>query len=51
MGVPQKVKTDNGPAYISKRFLLFLQTWGIDHIIGIPRSPAGQAFIECAHHS
>ncbi|NXL68896.1 POK10 protein, partial [Chordeiles acutipennis] len=51
MGVPQKVKTDNGPAYVSKHFLLFLQTLGIDHITSIPRSSTGQAVMERAHHS
>ncbi|NWH28997.1 POK25 protein, partial [Grus americana] len=46
IGVPRKVKTDNGPAYVSRRFLLFLQDWGVEHITGIPPSPTGQAIIE-----
>ncbi|RLV98346.1 hypothetical protein DV515_00010892, partial [Chloebia gouldiae] len=49
LGVPKRIKTDNGPAYTSKRIAQFLQTWGVDHVRGIPHSPTGQAIIERAH--
>ncbi|KFW90853.1 hypothetical protein N336_04945, partial [Phalacrocorax carbo] len=51
MVVPWEIKTDNGPTYVSRRFLLFFQDWGIERITGIPCFPTGQVIIECAHHS
>lgn len=36
MGLPQKVKTDNGPAYTSAKFASFCSTWRITHNTGIP---------------
>ncbi|NXY41874.1 POK19 protein, partial [Ceuthmochares aereus] len=47
-GIPQTLKTDNGPAYLSHRFQQFCNTWGIKHITGIPHSPTGQAMVERA---
>ncbi|NWX80468.1 POK18 protein, partial [Alca torda] len=49
LGVPQEIKTDNGPAYVSRKFDHFCKLWGIRHITGIPHSPAGQAIVERAH--
>ncbi|KFP23492.1 hypothetical protein N325_08510, partial [Colius striatus] len=49
MGVPDTIKTDNGPAYVSQRVSKFFQTWGVKHIIGVPHSPTGQAIVERAH--
>ncbi|KFO55641.1 hypothetical protein N302_11531, partial [Corvus brachyrhynchos] len=51
LGVPQKIKTDNGPAYVSARLQSFLQSWGIEHITSIPHLPTGQAIIERTHQS
>ncbi|NWT95325.1 POK6 protein, partial [Urocynchramus pylzowi] len=48
LGIPQQIKTDNGPAYNSQRLSSFLTLWGISHITGIPHFPTGQA-IQCAH--
>uniref|UniRef100_A0A8U8B1P1 Uncharacterized protein n=1 Tax=Geospiza parvula TaxID=87175 RepID=A0A8U8B1P1_GEOPR len=45
------LKTDNGPAYVSREFKIFLQRWGIEHKTGIPYSPTGQAVIERTHQS
>ncbi|KGL85747.1 hypothetical protein N309_00172, partial [Tinamus guttatus] len=45
MGVPEKIKTDNGPAYMSIRVKRWLSAWGVEHITGIPHSPTGQAII------
>ncbi|KGL86559.1 hypothetical protein N301_04494, partial [Charadrius vociferus] len=47
--IPQEIKTDNGPAYISIKFGQFCTTWGIRHKTGIPHSPTGQAIVERAH--
>ncbi|NXO63732.1 POK18 protein, partial [Phainopepla nitens] len=46
MGIPKKIKTDNGPAYVSQRIKWFMQTWGINHSTGIAHSPTGQAIVE-----
>ncbi|KFV67124.1 hypothetical protein N307_07273, partial [Dryobates pubescens] len=46
MGVPKKIKMDNGPAYTSERIRKFCQQWGIQHVTGIPNSPTGQAIVE-----
>ncbi|NWR89369.1 POK11 protein, partial [Furnarius figulus] len=51
MGIPEKIKTDNGPAYTSASFKDFLSMWGIEHVTGIPHSPTGQAIVERAHQS
>lgn len=39
MGLPQAIKTDNGPAYISSQFKIFLDTWHIAHSTGPPLQP------------
>lgn len=49
MGTPKGIKTDNGPAYVSKRVEELLQQWGIEHTTGIPHSPQGQAIVERAN--
>ncbi|NXJ00001.1 POK18 protein, partial [Psophia crepitans] len=49
MGVPQKIKTDNGSAYIAHSTQKFLQEWGIAHTVGVPGNSTGQAIIERAH--
>ncbi|KFP36140.1 hypothetical protein N324_00956, partial [Chlamydotis macqueenii] len=51
MGVPQTLKTDNGPAYVGSRLAQFLQKWGIKHITGIPHVSTGQAIIERAYRT
>ena len=49
--VETKIKTDNGPAYVSTTIKTFFALWGITHITGIPHSPAGQFLIERSHQS
>ncbi|KFP45423.1 hypothetical protein N324_04408, partial [Chlamydotis macqueenii] len=49
LGVPQRVKTDIGPAYSSAHVRVFLQQSGTEHITGIPHSPTGQTIIERSH--
>ncbi|KFV43486.1 hypothetical protein N341_01046, partial [Tyto alba] len=46
MGVPQQIKTDNGPTYRSEKMRKFCQLWGIQHVTSIPHSPTGQAVVE-----
>ncbi|NWS47703.1 POK18 protein, partial [Probosciger aterrimus] len=49
MGVPEQIKTDNGPAYAGEVVRKFMKMWGIWHNTGIPHSPTGQAIIEGTH--
>ena len=51
LGIPLKIKTDNGPAYVSTTIKTFFALWGITHITGIPHSPTGQSLIERSHQS
>ncbi|NWI22472.1 POK6 protein, partial [Sula dactylatra] len=51
LGIPKEIKTDNGPAYISRSTTAFFQTWGITHKTGIPHSPTGQAIVERVHRT
>lgn len=48
-GIPQVIKTDNGPAYMSARFAAFLKEFGIVHLTGIPYNPQGRAVVERTH--
>ena len=45
------IKTDNGPAYISRQFKQFLQSFSIQYITGIPYNPQAQGIVEWAHHT
>lgn len=49
LGVPEQIKTDNGPAYISQKLRTFLLKWGVKHTTGIPHSPTRQGLIERTH--
>lgn len=51
MGIPQQLKTDNGPAFTSSAFKNFCNTWKIRHHTGIPYNPRGQGIIERAHQT
>lgn len=46
LGIPQEVKTDNGPSYVSQELAAFLNDWGVWHTFGIPYSPTSQGMIE-----
>ncbi|KAL6036675.1 hypothetical protein STEG23_021822 [Scotinomys teguina] len=39
LGVPNIIKTDNGPAYASQGFQKFCKRWSIQHKTGIPYNP------------
>ena len=49
LGKPAKIKTDNGPAYVSTKFKQFCEALHVNHITGIPYNPQGQGIIERAH--
>ena len=46
MGLPQNIKTDNGPAYTSTAFRDFLKSWSAKHHAKIPYNPQGQAIVK-----
>ncbi|TRZ09554.1 hypothetical protein HGM15179_017553 [Zosterops borbonicus] len=45
LGIPKEIKTDNGPAYVSKEFLEFVQQWGVERKAGIPHSPTEKTYL------
>lgn len=49
MGMPQQIKTDNGPGYSSHNFEQFCQNLHIPHITSIPYNPQGQGTVERAN--
>ena len=51
MGTPSSIKTDNGPAYISRQFKQFLRSFSIKNITDIPYNPQTQDIVERAHHT
>ena len=46
MGTPSSIKTDNGPAYISRHFKQFLQSFSIKRITGIAYKPQVQGIVK-----
>ena len=46
MGMPQQIKTDNGPAFISAQLETFCTHWEISHHTGIPHNPQGLGIVE-----
>ena len=46
LGLPQQIKTDNGPCFTSKSLQEFFNNWHIKHTTGTPYNPKGQAIIE-----
>ena len=51
MRTPNSIKTDNGPAYISKQFKQFLHSFSIKQIINIPYNPQTQDIIKQTHYT
>lgn len=49
LGVPQQIKTDNGPNYVSSTSREFLRRWNITHVTGVPHNSTGQAIVERKH--
>ena len=50
MRTPNSIKTDNGPAYMSKQFKQFLHSFSIKQIINIPYNPQTQDIIKQTHY-
>ena len=48
-GIPQTLKTDNGPGYTSRSFQRFCLSFQIHHKTGIPYNPQGQGIVKRAH--
>ena len=38
-GIPEVLRTDNGPCYKSQSFFAFMESWGVVHKTSSPRSP------------
>ena len=51
MGTPSSLKTDNGPACISRHCKQFLQSFSIKHITGIPYNTQAQDIVKRTHHT
>ncbi|XP_014798464.1 PREDICTED: endogenous retrovirus group K member 6 Pol protein-like [Calidris pugnax] len=51
LGVPNQIKTDNGPNFVSKSVQAFAQKWGITLVQGIPYNSTGQAIVERANQT
>lgn len=50
-GMPQILKTDNGPAYTARSFVSFCQQMGVRLTHGLPYNPQGQGIVERAHRT
>ncbi|KAF4794823.1 endogenous retrovirus group K member 25 Pol protein-like protein [Turdus rufiventris] len=51
LGIPKKIKTNNGPAYKSQELKRFLNERGIEHNKGIPENPTRQSIVERTHQT
>lgn len=51
LGIPDEIKTHNGPAYVSKHLKAFFQQWGIQHKTSILHLPTGQSTVERVHQN
>lgn len=51
LGVPNQIKTDNGPNFVSKSVQAFALKWGITLLRGIPYNSTGQAIVERANQT
>ena len=51
METPSSIKTDNGPASISKHFKQFLQSFSNKHVTNIPYNPHTQGIVKQTHHT
>ncbi|NXX99608.1 POK6 protein, partial [Centropus bengalensis] len=51
LGLPQTIKTDNGPNYRALLTIAFCKKWNINLVHGIPYNSTGQAVVQRAHHT
>jgi transposase InsO family protein len=49
MGLPELIKTDNGPSYTSNNFTSFCKEFAIKHKTGIPYNTMEQGIVERDH--
>lgn len=47
-GIPEQLRSDNGPQYASAEFAQFAKNWGIKHITSSPRFPRSNGEVERA---
>ena len=46
LGVPVRIRTDNGPQYASKELRQFLENWGVQHVTSSPHYPQSNGHAE-----
>ena len=46
-GIPEQVRSDNGPQYDSAEFSHFAKQWGFKHVTSSPRFPQSNGEVEC----
>ena len=46
MGIPDVIRSDNGPHFVGQAYQNFISAWGINHITSSPRYPRSNGFIE-----
>ncbi|NXF12463.1 POK18 protein, partial [Smithornis capensis] len=51
LGIPNQIKTDNGPNFTSRSVQAFANKWGITLVRGIPYNSTGQAIVERANQT
>ena len=45
-GIPEVLRTDNGPQYVAKEFAVFAKAYGFQHITSSPRFPQSNRQVE-----
>ena len=45
-GIPNTIRSDNGPQFIGQAFQDFIEQWKINHITSSPRYPKSNGFVE-----
>ena len=48
LGLPEILVTDNGPAFSSQEFAIFIKANGIRHVTSVPYHPASNGLAETA---
>ena len=46
LGIPEVVRSDNGPQYSSATFKEFAETWGFKHVTSSPEYPKSNGMAE-----
>ena len=49
-GIPEVLRSDNGPQFASESFRKFAQEWSFSHVTSSPRFPQSNGEAERAHH-